>query len=144
MDSTPINAPLTSLSIYALTFLYWLSAPLQKTFRGPWHVTRPLWEPCDCEGTRMETDSLYRVLNTDGIDLYQCFNNTNKTELDMHIPGVDRANHKDMVNAIIWSLLVCRHISILSTPLNFLHSYLHWNQLLSLIPLESAWRAQED
>ena len=26
--------------------------------------------------------------------------NTNKTELDMQIPGVDRANHKGMPNAI--------------------------------------------
>ena len=34
----------------------------------------------------------------------------------------------------IWSLWVCHHISILSTSLNFLHSYLRRNQLLRYTP----------
>ena len=41
----------------------------------------------------------------------------------------------------IWSLWVCHHILILSTPLNFLHSYLRWNHLLNYT-LGSVWRAK--
>ena len=42
--------------------------------------------------------------------------NTNKTELDMHIPGVDRANHKDMANAINLKFVgVSSHINPLDT-----------------------------
>ena len=42
--------------------------------------------------------------------------NTNKTELDMHIPGVDRANHKDVVNAINLKFVgVSSHINPLDT-----------------------------
>ena len=42
--------------------------------------------------------------------------NTNKTELDMHIPGVDRANHKDMANAINMKFVgVSSHIKLLDS-----------------------------
>ena len=42
--------------------------------------------------------------------------NTNKTELDMHIPGVDRANHKDMTNAINMKVVsVSSHIKPLDS-----------------------------
>ena len=42
--------------------------------------------------------------------------NTNKIELDMHIPGVDRANHKDMANAINLKFVgVSSHINPLDT-----------------------------
>ena len=52
----------------------------------------------------------------------------------MHIPGVDRANHKDMANALNLKFVgVSSHINPLDTN-NFLHSYLHWDQLLRYTP----------
>ena len=65
--------------------------------------------------------------------------NTNKTELDMHILGVDRANHKEMATAINLKFVsVSSHINSLDTtklPAFETSSY--------VIPLGYVWRTQK-